>query len=219
MGSHDFQNILESLAGQYGRLDNQVAKWAGHQQAMIDLFPEIEQALVKSFTENNAPFTIFKQGKETYLGLLADLSSRQDAEIPTAYLNLRFYILLNGFLQACQESLEKAALNTSLDPASLVENSYYRPYFFARVTVTREEMVHMLEEEMGKLADIPRDRSGVMAAIRIRKGVVTTLAESYCPTHPMLYPLVQDLDSVKASSDPSVIDKVTAKLDAIRSAI
>jgi len=77
----------------------------------------------------------------------------------------------------------------------------------------------MLEEESGKLADIPRDRSGVMVAMRIRNGVVTTLAESYCPTHPMLYPLVQDLDSVKASSDPRVIDEVVAKLDAIRSAI
>ena len=219
MGGHEFQKIIESLADQYGRLDNQVAKWAGHQQAMIEMFPEIDQALMNNFPENCAPFKIFKQGKDTYLELLADLYGKQDAEIPTAYLNLRFYILLNGFLQACQESLKKGALNASLDPAVLVENSYYRPYFFARVTVTREDMIQMLEEEMEKLADIPRDRRGVMAAMRIRNGVVTTLAESYCPTHPMLYPLVQDLDSVRASSDPSVIDEVKSKLDAVRSAI
>lgn len=219
MSRKAFQEILDTLADHFGKLDNQVERWSGHQGALVALFPGIEHALSSSFAPESAPLKIFAQGKGTYLDLLGELSGAQDAEVPTAFLNLRFFILLNAFLQACQESMDKAALNPSLDPAALVERSYYTPYFFDRVTLSSEEMIRMIGEDIKRLEAATPDRDGILLAMRIRKGVVTTLAESYCPTHPMLYPSVQDLDAVKASSDPAVIDTVKDKLEAILSAL
>ena len=219
MSSHTFQTILDTLADQYGLLDNQVERWAGHHQGLIDLFPEIEQALVTSFAEDSEPIRIFEQGRDRYTQLLGDLSNNSKAtdlvETASAYLNLRFFILLNAFLQACQESLEKSFHNPSLDPAELVRKSYYTPYFFDRVTVSRTEMIQMLEEEIAQILAAPRDQSGILQAMRTRKGVYATLAESYCPTHPILYPLVQELDAIKVRSNPDVVDEIANKLEEI----
>ena len=214
MSAQAFQSILDKLGDHYGALDNQVERWADQQYGLARLFPEIEQALQNNFPPGSAPLTIFAQGQHTYNSLMTDLSGT-----PAAYLNLRFFILLNAFLQACQESLQKAALNPALDPSALVERSYYSPYFFDRVTVSRQEMIQILQDEIAELQTAARDRSGILLALRSRKGVVSTLAESYCPTHPVLYPLVQELDAVKVSNDPGVVDAVLAKLEAILAAV
>lgn len=223
MSGRPFQAILSRLAEQYGKLDNQAERWAGHQQGLLNLIPEIEQALADHFPPDSAPIQIFIRGCDIYSNLLADLSkdenNSQTGPTAAAYLNLRFYIQLNGFLQACQESLDKFALNPSLDPAELVRKSYYTPYFFERSNLTRAEIVQLLEDEITQLHTAPRDRSGIMQAMRIRKGVFATLAESYCPTHPRLYPLVQELDAIKASRDPGVIDELQLKLEQILGSI
>ena len=41
MSVRAFQAILNLLAERYGRLDNQVERWAGHQQGLLNLIPEI----------------------------------------------------------------------------------------------------------------------------------------------------------------------------------
>lgn len=223
MDGHAFRAILTTLAEQYGRLDNQVERWAGHHEGLLNLFPEIRQTLADHFAPGCAPIQIFARGSETYSGLLSELlesgNDAQDTHTAAAYLNLRFYILLNGFLQACHESLQKSALNPSLDPAELVQKSYYTPYFFERSSLSSTEITQMLKDEIEKLRAAPRDRSSIMLAMRIRKGVYATLAESFCPLHPHLYPLVQELDAIRASSDPAVMDAVQAKLEEILAAI
>lgn len=220
MASGGFQTILDSLADQYGKLDNQVERWAGHHQGLKLILHEVELALKSSFPEGSPPTAIFSQGQETYLKLLEDLATDgTEFETPAAYLNLRFFILLNAFLQACQESLDRAALNPSLDPAEQVKNSYYAPYFFERAALPGGEMIRMVEEEISQLQAAPQDSSGIMLAMRARKGIYATLAESYCPTHPKLYPLVQELDAIKASNNPGVIEVVTAKLQEILAAL
>jgi hypothetical protein len=220
MGLENFQKVLDSLAEQYGRLDNQVERWIGTQQGLVELFPQIEQALQNSFADGSAPLEIFTKGRDTYLNLLAELSGNGPAgEIPAAFLNLRFYILLNAFLQACLESLAKSDGNPALDPAQLVEKSYYKPFFFDRSALKRTEAIQILEDEIRQLQRAARDRRGIRQALRVRNGVSVTLAETYCPCHPMLYPLVQELDAIKASTDPTLIDDLETKLKEILNAI
>jgi hypothetical protein len=55
--------------------------------------------------------------------------------------------------------------------------------------------------------------------MRIRKGTVLALTETFCPLHPTLYPLVAELESVQLSKDPAVIDAMIEKLEAIHSAV
>lgn len=223
MSGRAFKAILDTLAEQYGRMDNQVKQWAGHQHGLLNLIPGIEQALAEHFRPGSTPIQTFARGRDTYTDLLAELSEltndSQTGRTAAAYLNLRFYIMLNGFLQACQEALDKFSLNASLDPAELVQKSYYTPYFFERSNLTRVEMIRILEDEIVQLQSVPRDRSGIMQAMRIRKGVYATLAETYCLTHPWLYPLVQELDAIKASRDPGVIDQLERTLKEVLASI
>ena len=223
MSSRAFLAILSQLSEQFGRLDNQVERWIGRHQGLLDIFPEIEQALADHFAPDSAPIHIFERGRGTYAQLLSEISEdgngSQTGQTAAAYLNLRFYILLNGFLQACQESLDKSALNPSLDPAELVRKSYYTPYFFERSSLTRGDVIQMLDDEIVRLNAVPRDHIGIMQAMRIRKGVFAALAESYCPTHPRLYPLVQELDGIKFSRDPGMINELELKLKEILASI
>ena len=127
--------------------------------------------------------------------------------------------MLNGFLAACDESLEKYKHNHSLIPADLVEKSYYTPYFFERVVYTRQEITALLDEDIQRLESTNPDQKGVLLALRIRKGTALTLTESYCPLHPRLYPLVAELEQVPVSKDPATITQILEKLTAIRKAI
>ncbi len=127
--------------------------------------------------------------------------------------------MLNGFLAACRESLEKAALNESLDPAGLVVKSYYTPFFFDRSGLTTDEVRQMLDADLEQLAGISRDLRGALAAERIRKGTASMLAESYCPNHPALYPRVAVLEKIKLRKDPAVIDEVAGAIAGIRDAL
>lgn len=214
-----FKPVITDLGEQFGALDNQPEKWAHQQEPLIGTFPQIRKALKAHFPAGSTPLHIFEQGSTMYTRLLDSLAEsgqlRETTELATALLNLRFYILLNAFLAACQESLEKSALNDSLDPAELVKNSYYAPYFFQRSTLSTAEAIAMLQEDLSRLQSLPRETQGILLAVRIQKGVVNTLAETYCPRHPLHYPLVQKLEAVRVSSNPSVIDEIATKLEAI----
>ena len=181
--------VIDRLGSQFGSLDNQVEKWTDQGQALADFLPLIQDSLEEHFPSESFPIRIFDQASSRYQSLLAGLA---DTEQPArGYLNLRFYIMLNGFLAACQESLEKAGWNDNLDPSDLVEKSYYTPYFFERVTYTLEEILALLDEDIERLENASRDQKGVLLALRIRKGTALTLTESYCPLHPRLYPWLQ----------------------------
>ncbi|HKJ28528.1 MAG TPA: hypothetical protein VJ965_12870, partial [Anaerolineales bacterium] len=102
-----------------------------------------------------------------------------------------------------------------LDAAQLVANSYYKPYFFERVTVTAADLVGIVQADLARLADAPQDKKGVVLAFRIRKGVVSTMTESYCPIRPWHYPPVTRLGAVKTSADPAVIGDIRSHLETI----
>ena len=223
MADSFFKPVIAALGEQFGALDNAAEKWAHQQEQISGYFPKITKRLGERFPDGSAPIRIFEQGSGTYTRLLGELAAAEQPpetiDMATATLNLRFYILLNAFLAACQESLEKAALNDSLDAAALVENSYYAPFFFQRATISTKEAVTMLEKDIAKLETLPREAKGVLAATRIQKGIVATLAETYCPTHPLMYPLVQELNAIRASSTPAVIDEIASSLQALLTAL
>ncbi|MFN2143969.1 MAG: hypothetical protein ACK2T7_01390 [Anaerolineales bacterium] len=211
------QPALQALREQFGRLDNQVDKWIGHETGISALLPAIRHGLEDHFLPDSYPVACFSGAIEIYQGLLDSIPAEETAA--NGYLNLRFYIMLNGFLAACQESLEKASLNESLDPAALVEKSYYKPYFFERVAYSREEIINLLTEDIQQMEDASPDQKGVLLALRIRKGTVLTLTESYCPLHPRLYPLVADLENLPVSKDPALIADTIKALNKILSGI
>lgn len=202
--------VIAALGEEFGALDNQIEKWRGREEALAAYFLQIDAGLKAHFPPDSAPITVFEQAVQRYQSLLNGLD--EDAN---GYLNLRFYIMLNGFLAACRESLEKSALNESLDPAGLVVNSYYTPFFFERAALSTDEVGQMLAADLEQLAGASRDMRGVLAAERIRKGTASMLAESYCPNHPALYPLVAVLEKIKARKDPAVIDDITGVLNKI----
>jgi hypothetical protein len=218
-----FKSVINTLGEEFGTLDNAAEKWAHQQEELSSYFPEIREHLEEHFPDGSTPLRIFEQGSSTYTRLLGELAAAdqppETIELAAATLNLRFYILLNAFLAACQESLEKAALNDSLDAAALVEKSYYTPFFFRRATLSTKEAAAMLEEDIAKLESLPRETKGILAATRIQKGIVATLAETYCPTHPLLYSPVQELDAIRASSTPAVIDEISSRLNDILMAL
>ena len=209
--------VLQALGEQFGRLDNQVEKWIGLDTKVLALLPVIRQGLDDHFPPGRYPIECFSGAVQTYQRLLDSIPA--DETIANGYLNLRFYIMLNGFLAACQESLEKAALNESLDASVLVEKSYYKPYFFDRVAYTKEEIIALLTEDIQRLEDAPHDQKGVLLALRLRKGTVLTLAESFCPLHPRLYPLVTALENIPVSKDPVLIAAIISAMEKIHSAI
>lgn len=212
MGAVEFRKIIDDLGQQFGHLDNRVEKWAANSASLNGYNHQIKQVIADSFEAGSTPAHIFSQAVDMHQSLLEEIPARHlpadEKNIAAGYLNLRFYIYLNGFLQACAESLERAEYNPSLDPAELVKSSYYKPYFFERVTVTTSEAVAMLKDDLERLQTAPRDKKGVVQAIRIRKGVVSTLTESYCPAHPWHYPPVARMDAIKTSADPAVIEQI-----------
>jgi len=208
-----FQPVLDDLGAEFGPLDNAVEKWAALSTNLLAYLPSIHAALRAHFPPESAPRRIFQEGESTFQSLLANLQSSEETAM--GYLNLRFYIYLNGFLSACQESLEKHAYNEGLDPAELVIKSYYKPFFFQRADIPTGEILSMLARDLEQLRGAPHDRKGILLALRIRKGIVSTLVESYCPTHPSLYPWVQQLGSIKIQNSPEVIGDVMTMLENI----
>lgn len=223
MDTYPLQPVLDALGAEFGSLDNTAEKWAALAPNLQAHLPTVRAVLEEHFPTASAPLRIFHQGAETYQSLLAEIeqSGQPDAATATAagYLNLRFYIYLSGFLAACRESLEKCAYNDGLDPAELVEKSYYRPYFFARAVFSTDEMIAMLEDDLAQLHAAPRDKKGILLAVRIRKGIVSTLAESYCPTHPLFYPWVQQLEGIPTQNSTAMIDVIITTLETIRGEI
>lgn len=219
MTAQKFRDLIEALGQQFGQNDNQVGKWAGYAGALGEFTSQIEEGLAADFETGSAPMRIFSQGAGMHQRLAAEIEERSlpdgEREIAAGYLNLRYYIYLNGFLQACAESLEKVEYNAGLNQSALVEKSDYKPFFFDRVTVTTEEIIAMLEDDLARLRNAPQDKKGVVQAVRIRKGVVSTLTESYCPAHPWHYPPVAQLDAVKASTNPAVIGEIAGRIEAI----
>ena len=211
------QPVIDALGEAFGHLDNQVEKWTGLESEILPLMPSIGEQLAGHFLEGGFPIQVFARAKKNYQNLLDSISPEETSA--NGYLNLRFYIMLNGFLAACQESLEKAAYNDSLDPAELVRKSYYAPYFFDRVAYTREEIIALLEEDIQRLEETTHNQKGVLLALRIRKGTVLTLTESYCPLHPRLYPLVTALEPITVSKDPATISTTISALKNILSAL
>ena len=105
------------------------------------------------------------------------------------------------------------------DPADLVRRSNYAPYFYARAVLTPDDVKEMLDADISRLRDAPLDRSGIVLAMRVRKGTVLALTETFCPLHPTLYPLVAELESIRLSKDPAVIGEMIEKLTVLRSAV
>jgi len=219
VSAQDFRDIIQALGQQFGQYDNQVERWAAHTEALTGRFPGIQGALAASFGAGSTPAQIFTKATERHQHLAAALGQQAlppgDQITAAGYLNLRFYIYLNGFLQACAESLEKVAYNAGLNPSELVEKSYYKPYFFDRVTVSTEEVKAILQADREQLGRLPLDKKGIVQAVRIRKGVVSTLTESYCPAHPWLYPQVARLNALKNSTAPSSIGEIERQLEMI----
>lgn len=211
---------LAALGVAFGPLDNTVEKWTALAPDLLAHMAPIHAALDTYFPAGSAPQRIFQEGETTYRTLLAEIEkSGQSAEVTTSatgFLNLRFYIYLNGFLSACQESLEKVAYNDGLDPAELVEKSYYRPYFFARSVYSTDEMIAMLADDLEQLRTAPQDKKGILLAVRIRKGAISTLTESYCPTHPLLYHWVQRLESIPTQNNIAMVDVICTALENIQ---
>ncbi len=212
-----FQPNLDALGAEFGPLDNTVEKWATLSPNLLAHLSAIHTTLEAYFPPESAPQRIFIEGESTYQSLLTSLQPSEETAI--GYLNLRFYIYLNGFLSACQESLEKHNYNEGLNPAEMVEKSYYRPFFFQRADIPTAEISSMLAHDLEQLRAVPHDRKGILLALRIRKGTVSTLTESYCPTHPSLYPWVQQLDGIKAQNSPEVIGKIKSALELIQQAL
>ena len=212
-----FKELKDALGDTFGALDNQVGKWVSQSEPLVDFFPKITSALGECFPSKSSPIKSFDRAAETYQRLLAGLDDNQP--LSRGYLNLRFYIMLNGFLSACQESLEKHAFNHALDTAALVEKSYYKPFFFDRVNISREEIKAMLSCDLAELEKCPKDQKGILKAIRIRKGTTLILLESYCPLHPELYPVVAELESIASRKDASTIEATIASLRKIESAL
>ena len=223
MSAQTLNEILAALGRQFGHLDNQVEKWAALGEELAAYDSQIEEALQANFGADSTPTQIFVDAAARRTGLAADLTDRplsaEDRVLATGYLYLRFFIYLNGFLQACVESLEKVRLNAGLDAAELVEKSYYKPYFFDRVTITTDEIITMLEADLSRLQELPQDKKGVVGAFRVRKGVVSTMVESYCPLHPWHYPFVARLDGIPTSANPAVIGEVETHLSELLSAL
>jgi len=96
-----------------------------------------------------------------------------------------------------------------------MEKSYYKPFFFQRADIPTGEILSMMEDDLAQLDTAPHDQKGVLLALRTRKGIVSTLTESYCPTHPRLYPLVQQLNDIKAHNSPEMIGEVISALESI----
>ncbi|MEJ2759009.1 MAG: hypothetical protein P8046_11060, partial [Anaerolineales bacterium] len=160
MTENFFQPVLDALGAEFGPLDNVVEKWAALAPNLLAHLPNIYTTLEAHCPRESAPHHIFREGENTYRSLLAGLE--QSDETATGYLNLRFYIYLNGFLSACQESLEKYTYNDSLDPAALVEKSYYKPFFFQRADIPTEEILSMLESDLTQLQSVTQDQKGVL---------------------------------------------------------
>ena len=205
------QPAIDALGEAFGQLDNQVEKWIGLEGEALSQLPTIEEHLYNNFQQGSFPIQAFSRAAQTYRGLLDSIPEEETSA--NGYLNLRFYIMLNGFLAACKESLEKVTHNDSLDPSELVRKSYYVPYFFDRVTYTREDIIALLNDDIQRLEDSPRNQKGVLLALRIRKGTGLLLTESYLPLHPRLYPLVANLENIPISKDPALI---TATITAIK---
>ncbi|MBN2044372.1 MAG: hypothetical protein JW757_05060 [Anaerolineales bacterium] len=211
------QSVIAALNEHLGQLDNQVEKWIGTDELILSLLPGTHQQLRRLFPAGSAPMTILSQAETTYRQLLVGLSTEE--HLANGYLNLRFYIMLNAFLAACHESLEKVKHNPSLDLVALVEKSYYTPYFFDRVTYTKAEILSLLDQDIHQLENASPDQTGIMLALRIRKGTALTLAESFCPLHPRLYPLVAELEHSPISKDPVIIQATISSLRKIHIAI
>lgn len=223
MAAQSFDDILAALGRQFGQLDNAVEKWAALGADLAEYDAAIREALLAQFGAGSAPEQIFTQAAAKRDALAAALPAKALADegqpMAAGYLHLRCFVYLNGFLQACAESVEKVRLNAGLDAAELVEKSYYRPYFFERVTISTDEVVAMLEADLARLREMPQDKKGVVGALRIRKGIVSTMVESYCPAHPWYYPLAARLDAIPTSADPAVIGQIEAQLAEILAGI
>jgi hypothetical protein len=179
--------------------------------------PEIEQQLAESFSDDQSPVKTFRDAAQTYLEMAETIPAGE--ALVQGYHHLRFYILLQAFLAACRESLDRAAVDNFDDPADLVGRSNYAPYFYDRAVLKPEDVKEMLDADITRLKAAPHDRSGIVQAMRIRKGTVLAFTETFCPLHPTLYPLVGELESVRLSKDPAVIGAMIEKLEAIHSAV
>lgn len=211
------QPAIYALNRTFGELDNDPAKWADTGEDLAAHLPEIEQQLTESFNDDQSPVEIFRVAVKKYRELAATIQT--EGKLVQGYHHLRFYILLQAFLAACRESLDKAAIDDFDDPADLVRRSNYAPYFYARAVLTPDDVKEMLDADISRLRDAPLDRSGIVLAMRVRKGTVLALTETFCPLHPTLYPLVAELESIQLSKDPAVISEMIEKLTVLRSAV
>lgn len=188
-------DLLSAIGTCFGRLDNAPEGW-GEQTGSLQTFdPRISAALTECFGPDSEPVRTYQQSARTYHHLIRTLAPED--QLVRGHLNLRFFIMLNGFLAACREAVEKADFDPTLNAAELVRRSYYAPYFFDRVTLTSEEVLTMLEEDIRQLDTLPDTPKGRAAAGRICKGTALALIENYCPLHPEIFPLAAELESYR----------------------
>jgi hypothetical protein len=210
-------DLLSVLGARFGRLDNSPEGWSEQTASLQELNPQVADALAACFGQDSEPVGTYQQAVETFQGLISELASED--RLARGHLNLRFFIMLNGFLAACRETLEKSAFDSQLNAAELVMRSYYAPYFFDRVTLSTSEVITMVEDDIRQLQTLPDTPQGRAAGGRILKGTALALGENYCPRHPQFFVLVAQLETFRIPRDQASLHAATDLLFTIRLAV
>ena len=209
---HNIPELANHLGQAFGPLDSEIVKWEAQAAKLQTFFPTIEAALQHHFSIDRMPMVTFRGGVGRYTDLLAELKAAvAPPEVVAAgigFLNLRMFLLTNSFLLAVGASLQAEAYIDQVHAIGKIEKSDFAPYFFERLTMNTTEVIVMLEADLAQLQAAPRDKKARLVAMRVRNGIYATLAEEYCPVHPLVYYPLWQLNQIKNSADEGMIDLV-----------
>ena len=191
--------IKDELGAFFGALDNEIAKWTGQETCLQTYFSPIKTALTGALGAQAETVQVFLTGVKDYTALLESMNiSNEPEEVIAAgvgFLNWRMFLLLNSFLLAIQEASQNFFPTEIEKIENHIRTGYYKPYFFTRPVLNTTDVLDLLEQDIHQLDEIPRDKRGLLAALRIKKGIYATLSEQYCPTHPLIYYFIGELNT------------------------
>ncbi|MBN2503365.1 MAG: hypothetical protein JXB38_21495 [Anaerolineales bacterium] len=215
--------IRDELGAFFGALDNEIAKWTGQETRLQAFFPPIQAALTGTLGTQAEPVQTFHTGVADYTALLVSLhASGEPAEViavGVGFLNWRMYLLLNSFLLAVQEAAQKFSPAEVEKIEAYIRTSYYTPYFFTRLVIDTGDVLNLLAQDIQQLDAAPHDKRGLLVAMRIKKGLYATLIEEYCPTHPLIYYFVSELNSGTDNARIENIAVIRARLTNLQTQI